>query len=91
MSTVTREGGIKVIGADDKQGTAAPPLFLRRYLPEVASEQGWTREEAVASLVRKAGYNKAVNRDLLKLISTTRYKSSKCRVSYATWVATRSL
>ncbi len=32
-------------------------LLLCRYLPEVAGEQGWTKEEALESLVKKAGYN----------------------------------
>lgn len=27
------------------------------YLPSVAVEQGWTKEEAVTSLMRKAGWN----------------------------------
>lgn len=27
------------------------------YLPDVAKEQGWTKEEAVVSLMRKAGWN----------------------------------
>jgi len=27
------------------------------YLPDVAREQGWTKEEAVISLMRKAGWN----------------------------------
>ena len=27
------------------------------YLPDVAKEQGWTKEEALISLMRKAGWN----------------------------------
>ena len=27
------------------------------YLPDVAKEQGWTKEEAIVSLMRKAGWN----------------------------------
>lgn len=27
------------------------------YLPSVAEEQGWTKEEALISLMRKAGWN----------------------------------
>lgn len=52
------------------------------YLPEVAREQGWDQREAVVSLVRKAGYNGAVNQSLLDSVKLTRYQSSKCSMSF---------
>lgn len=52
------------------------------YLPDVASEQGWTKDEALYSLVRKAGWmgGKGKWKDLdLKL---TRYQGKKAEASY---------
>eukprot|EP01112_Ceratiomyxa_fruticulosa_P021239 TRINITY_DN7403_c0_g4_i1.p1 TRINITY_DN7403_c0_g4~~TRINITY_DN7403_c0_g4_i1.p1 ORF type:complete len:198 (-),score=36.34 TRINITY_DN7403_c0_g4_i1:150-743(-) len=52
------------------------------YLPEVAGEQGWTKEEALESLVRKSGYKGRLTDDLIKQIKLTRYQSSKYSMSY---------
>jgi len=57
------------------------------YLPEVAGEQGWTKQEAMESLIRKAGYKGPVNEALLKKIRLTRYTSSKYSLSYADYAA----
>ncbi|KAI6780807.1 AMMECR1 [Emericellopsis cladophorae] len=53
------------------------------YLPDVASEQGWTREEALYSLSRKAGWvgSQSKWRDLD--LQVTRYQGKKCSVRYA--------
>ncbi|KAL3815977.1 hypothetical protein ACHAXA_005186 [Cyclostephanos tholiformis] len=56
--------------------------YTATYLPEVAIEQGWDREEAVISLVRKSGYRGAVTSDLLSSIRCTRYRTSACHTSY---------
>ena len=32
------------------------------YLPDVCTEQGWTKDECLESLMRKAGYNPTYNR-----------------------------
>ncbi|KAF4126072.1 AMMECR1 [Geosmithia morbida] len=52
------------------------------YLPDVASEQGWTREEALFSLTRKAGWvgSQAQWRELP--LRVTRYQGKKCSVGY---------
>jgi uncharacterized protein (TIGR00296 family) len=55
------------------------------YLPEVCPEQGWTQEECLQSLVRKAGYSKRVRgtEDLEELgLMVTRYQSSKAYLPY---------
>lgn len=52
------------------------------YLPEVASEQGWDQQEAVLSLMRKSGYDGTVTHDMLRGVKTTRYQSSKYRLTY---------
>ncbi|GMH90845.1 hypothetical protein TL16_g11884, partial [Triparma laevis f. inornata] len=62
--------------------------FSATYLPEVALEHNMTKEYAVESLVRKAGYNKPITQSLLSSIKTTRYQSSKCKVTYDEWRST---
>jgi len=52
------------------------------YLPEVAREQGWSKRQALASLVRKAGYHGHVDEQLLGSIQLTRYKSSVASASF---------
>ena len=56
--------------------------FSATYLPDVAAEQGWSREEAVASLIRKAGFNGRIDEPLLGSIQTTRYQSSKTKMTW---------
>jgi uncharacterized protein (TIGR00296 family) len=52
------------------------------YLPDVPAEQGWTKEETIISLMRKAGWTG--RRDEWKNISlkVTRYQGSKATVSW---------
>jgi AMMECR1 domain-containing protein len=61
--------------------------YSATYLPEVAHEQGWTQEQAVRSLVKKAGYHGEV-KEVEKKIYCTRYQSSKHRVTYQDYVNT---
>jgi len=56
------------------------------YLPEVSMEQGWSQEQAIKSLIRKAGYNSDITEELLNRISCTRYQSSKYRYTYQDYV-----
>ncbi|KZF18860.1 hypothetical protein L228DRAFT_225357 [Xylona heveae TC161] len=56
------------------------------YLPDVALEQGWTKEETLVSLMRKAGWSgrrdewrKVVD---LKVI---RYQGKRCSLPYVDW------
>ncbi|GMH83732.1 hypothetical protein TrVE_jg3398 [Triparma verrucosa] len=58
------------------------------YLPEVALEHNMTKEYAVESLIRKSGYKKPITKSLLESIKTTRYQSSKCKVTYDEWKQT---
>ncbi|PHH70043.1 hypothetical protein CDD83_5533 [Cordyceps sp. RAO-2017] len=53
------------------------------YLPDVASEQGWTKDETLFSLIRKSGWvgNRARWKDLD--LRVTRYRGKKCSVEYA--------
>ncbi|EGG18367.1 DUF51 family protein [Cavenderia fasciculata] len=56
------------------------------YLPEVMPEQEWTKEEALRSLVKKAGYHGKVDETFLKTIKLTRYQSSKKTLSYTQYL-----
>ncbi|KNC98390.1 uncharacterized protein SPPG_06096 [Spizellomyces punctatus DAOM BR117] len=56
------------------------------YLPEVAAEQGWTKLEAIDSLLRKGGHTGKITDKLRKSIQLTRYQSSKTAVTYSDYV-----
>lgn len=52
------------------------------YLPDVAAEQGWTKEEALFSLVRKAGWVGSRSRWRELDLKVTRYQGKKTSVNY---------
>ncbi len=56
------------------------------FLPEVAEQQEWTKEQTVEFLVRKSGYNGQITEALLSAIECTRYQSSKKRMVYDDYV-----
>ena len=63
-------------------------LLTATYLPDVATDQGWTKVEAVDSAIRKAGWEGRINEDVRRSIALRRYQSRKCVVSwdeYLTW------
>jgi hypothetical protein len=70
------------------------------YLPDVAVEQGWTKEETVESLMRKSGWDggSSTARRLLRAgtsaakpwdqvsdFRTVRYQGLKASANYAEW------
>lgn len=55
------------------------------YLPDVASEQGWTKEETLVSLMRKAGWN-GKKEDWKKMeLAVVRYQGKKVSLGYEEW------
>lgn len=56
------------------------------YLPEVSMQQGWTQEEAIESLVRKAGWYGHIQDHMIQSIRCTRYQSSKEHMMYEEYV-----
>jgi len=60
------------------------------YLPEVAAEQGWTKEEAIQSLLRKGGHRGPITPELLQAIKLTRYESQKASLNYDDWKRRRA-
>jgi uncharacterized protein (TIGR00296 family) len=56
------------------------------YLPDVAKEQGWTKDETMVSLMRKAGWNgrKDEWRKVADL-KVVRYQGRKASLGYPEW------
>jgi len=76
--------GIRIEFRDDQQRRRTAT-----YLPDVALEQGWTREHTIDSLLRKGGFRGVITDKVRMSISLTRYQSCKCKVSYAEWAKAR--
>lgn len=67
---------IEFIQANGEKETAT-------YLPEVMKDQGWTKEEAIKSLLRKGGFRGPVTRQYCIIsITLTRYQSQKLEQPY---------
>ncbi|KAF2664346.1 hypothetical protein BT63DRAFT_429844, partial [Microthyrium microscopicum] len=55
------------------------------YLPDVAAEQGWTKEETLVSLMRKAGWS-GHRADWKKVeLKVVRYQGKRASLSYQEW------
>lgn len=56
------------------------------YLPDVAFEQGWTREECLVSLMRKAGWTgRKTDWRTVKALSVVRYEGKKASLDFKEW------
>ncbi|KAF2433868.1 hypothetical protein EJ08DRAFT_607095 [Tothia fuscella] len=56
------------------------------YLPDVAREQGWTREETMISLMRKAGWNgRSSEWRSVRDLKVIRYQGFKASLWYGEW------
>ncbi|KAI8055776.1 AMMECR1 domain-containing protein [Syncephalis plumigaleata] len=60
------------------------------YLPEIAEEQEWTKEETIRSLLRKGGYRGKITAEKLASVKLTRYQSKKYSLSYKKYLAYRA-
>mmetsp|Transcript_14742 Transcript_14742/g.28006 ORF Transcript_14742/g.28006 Transcript_14742/m.28006 type:complete len:200 (-) Transcript_14742:149-748(-) len=56
--------------------------YSATYLPEVCKEQGWTKEECLDSLIKKAGYRGHVDGSFRERVVVTRYQSVKAKMTY---------
>lgn len=52
------------------------------YLPEIAENEGWSREEAIESLMRKSGYGGPSTEAVKLSIKLVRYQSTTFSLSY---------
>ena len=58
------------------------------YLPDVAREQGWTKEETIVSLMRKAGWNGRKDEwNKVQGLEIIRYEGKKVDLDYSEWKA----
>lgn len=61
-------------------------LFIDQYsatfLPEVAAEQGWDKEQTLIQLARKAGYYGKFDQRAMDRARVERYQSSKAKATY---------
>jgi len=55
------------------------------YLPDVASEQGWTKEETLVSLMRKAGWSGRKDEWRKVELKVVRYQGKKVELGFAEW------
>lgn len=62
-------------------------FYSATYLPQVASEQGWSHLEAITSLMLKAGFRRSVTQAMLGALKVTRYRSSIHKLSYGEYLA----
>ena len=53
------------------------------YLPDIASEQGWTKDETLFSLIRKAGWMGSRSRWKDLELKVTKYQGKKVSMKYA--------
>jgi uncharacterized protein (TIGR00296 family) len=60
------------------------------YLPDVAREQGWTKEETIVSLMRKAGWNGRKDEWKKVELKVVRYQGKKVDLGYGEWKEFRS-
>jgi uncharacterized protein (TIGR00296 family) len=59
--------------------------FKAVFLPEVASEQGWTKRETVDALAKKSGFKGKIDQELLSNMKIETFVSSKCELSFDEW------
>lgn len=64
-----------------------PSILTATYLPDVMPEQGWTKEEAIDSAIRKAGWNGRITQDIRRSLRVRRYRSEKVSCTYQEYVA----
>jgi AMMECR1 domain-containing protein len=72
-------------------GTRARRLSAT-YLPEIASDQGWSQEETILSAIQKAGYRGrvVVGDEVWRSLEVGIYESSKAKLDWAEYEAWRA-
>ncbi|KAG5182359.1 AMMECR1 domain-containing protein [Tribonema minus] len=74
---------------EDAQGVDDWEVGKHGIVISFADRHGWTKPQAIESLVRKAGFRGPVTAVLLAAIDVTRYQSSKCGLAYASYAGMR--
>ncbi len=80
--------GIYLTFSASSSSSSSSQKYNACYLPEVASDQGWTKVETLKSLMRKAGYRGKVEEgdEVWKGMEVLRYRSEKCERSWREYV-----
>lgn len=89
-STTTSSEAPSPIGSPSPVGLRERHQFSATYLPNVAPEQGWDREETIDSAIRKAGWDGQITDDLRRNLNVRRYQSRKCTVGWGEYVEWRT-
>ena len=60
--------------------------YSATYLPDVAVEQGWSKEETIVSLMRKAGWTgRSSEWKKVSNLRCERYQGKKASIGYPVW------
>eukprot|EP00163_Fabomonas_tropica_P010255 TRINITY_DN2033_c0_g1_i1.p1 TRINITY_DN2033_c0_g1~~TRINITY_DN2033_c0_g1_i1.p1 ORF type:complete len:205 (+),score=18.98 TRINITY_DN2033_c0_g1_i1:184-798(+) len=77
---IVGQHGIIITFYADRPSNSRP--YSGTYLPEVCAEQGWSHEQCIKELVKKAGYKKKLTQEIIDTIEVERYESSKLSLTY---------
>lgn len=64
-----------------------PSFLTATYLPHVIPDQGWSKQQAIDSAIRKAGFNGRITQDIRNALSVRRYRSEKVERTWHDYVA----
>ncbi|KAJ1863824.1 hypothetical protein LPJ73_000418 [Coemansia sp. RSA 2703] len=56
------------------------------FLPQIASEQGWSKVETIDQLLRKGGFYGVPTQEIYSTIKLTRYQSKKAELTYSEYM-----
>ncbi len=70
-----------------KSAHSGPNFLTATYLPDVIPDQGWTKQEAIDSAIRKAGFNGKITDDIRNALRVRRYRSQKVSRTYDEYLA----
>jgi uncharacterized protein (TIGR00296 family) len=55
------------------------------FLPEVATEQGWSKRQTIDALAKKSGFQGRIDQNLLSKMTVETFVSSKAEMTYTEW------
>lgn len=67
--------------------TSRNSFLTATYLPDVMPAQNWTKQEAIDSAIRKAGFHGKITNDIRRALRVQRYRSDKIDQSYTEYQA----
>lgn len=64
-------------------------LYNATFLPEVASENEWSKVETIDQLIRKSGYESSITDQFRRSIRVMRYQSQKEKSTYQEYISNK--